>query len=103
ETIKGECPQWGEDQDGGVVKERYRRVAATDRTTTTLLEDRWAALCTVTLAFANGMVSDDAAVTGVIDGERADQWQRHRGGAFTHGDRSYVGDFGFRPGAGGGT
>ena len=25
ETIKGECPQWGEDQDGGVMKERYRR------------------------------------------------------------------------------
>jgi len=65
-------PQWGEDQDGGVMKERYRRVAATDRTTTTLLEDRWAALCTLPFAFANAMVGDDAAATGVINGERAD-------------------------------
>jgi hypothetical protein len=53
------------------MKERYRSVAATDRTTTTLLEDRWGALCAVTLALANAMVRDDAAVTGVIKGERA--------------------------------
>jgi len=46
-------PPGGEDQDGGVMKERYRRVAATDQTTTTLLEDRWRALCTATFALAN--------------------------------------------------
>ena len=67
-------PPRGEDQDGGVVKERYRRVAATDQTTTTLLEDRWKILCTITFTCAKDLIHDgcDMDSGNVRFGSRAD-------------------------------
>ena len=41
------------------MKERYRRVAATDQTTTTLLEDRWMTLCTITVICAKDVIHDE--------------------------------------------